>query len=46
MTNLLFIDSHVDGIRKKTLGEKSKKNYPIIWQPEDMGEWNPDPLDD
>lgn len=42
-TNLLFTDWHVENIRKKALHEKSIRNEPIVWQPADMGPWDPTP---
>ncbi len=42
-SNLLFLDWHVDWVLKKPLYEQSIRNEPIVWQPPDMGEWNPNP---
>lgn len=53
-TNLLFADWHVENIKKKALALRSynKADYDagrpdpvgsIIWQPPDMGPWDPDP---
>jgi prepilin-type processing-associated H-X9-DG protein len=42
-TNLLFADWHVEGMHKDVLKAKSIKNSPVIWQPADVGPWNPDP---
>ena len=42
-TNLLFTDSHSENVNRKTLKQDSIKNAPIIWQPADMGPWEPDP---
>jgi prepilin-type N-terminal cleavage/methylation domain-containing protein/prepilin-type processing-associated H-X9-DG protein len=42
-TNLLFADWHVEGMNKKVLYAKSIKNSPVIWQPADVGPWDPDP---
>jgi prepilin-type N-terminal cleavage/methylation domain-containing protein/prepilin-type processing-associated H-X9-DG protein len=41
--NLQFADSHVERFLKKVLEEKSYNNSPVIWQPADMGPWDPDP---
>jgi prepilin-type N-terminal cleavage/methylation domain-containing protein/prepilin-type processing-associated H-X9-DG protein len=40
-TNLLMADWHVMGILKNVLKAKSIKNSPIIWQPADVGPWDP-----
>ncbi|HPD29518.1 MAG TPA: DUF1559 domain-containing protein [Phycisphaerae bacterium] len=53
-TNLLFADWHVENMKKKALALRSynKADYDagrpnpvgsIIWQPPDMGPWDPDP---
>ncbi len=53
-TNLLFADWHAENIKKKPLADQSydKAAYnagrpnpvgAIIWQPPDMGPWDPDP---
>lgn len=42
-TNLLFADWHVEGMHKNVLKAKSVKNSPVIWQPADVGPWDPDP---
>jgi len=41
--NLLFADWHVAYYTSKALTEKSVNNTPIVWQPEDMGPWVPNP---
>jgi len=40
-SNLLFADWHVSPIHKNVLKAQSLKNSPIIWQPADMGPWDP-----
>lgn len=40
-TNVTFADWHVEGIFKKVLEQRSEKNSPIIWQPADVGPWDP-----
>lgn len=40
-TNLLFADWHVESMHKNVLKAKSLKNSPVIWQPPDMGPWDP-----
>lgn len=40
-TNLLFADWHVEGMHKNVLKAKSIKNSPVIWQPADVGPWDP-----
>jgi prepilin-type N-terminal cleavage/methylation domain-containing protein/prepilin-type processing-associated H-X9-DG protein len=40
-TNLLMADWHVQKVDKKVLHAQSIKNSPIIWQPADMGPWDP-----
>lgn len=42
-TNILFADWHVMHYRDKALADQSVRNTPIIWQPADMGPWDPDP---
>ena len=42
-TNLLFTGWHVENVQKKVLFNKSLQNEPIVWQPADMGEWDPSP---
>jgi prepilin-type N-terminal cleavage/methylation domain-containing protein/prepilin-type processing-associated H-X9-DG protein len=42
-TNLLFADWHAEGMHKNVLKAKSIKNSPVIWQPADVGPWDPDP---
>lgn len=41
--NILFADWHVEHLRKDVLAERSLKNSRMIWQPPDVGEWDPDP---
>lgn len=40
-TNICFADWHVTSINKKVLEKNSIKNSPIIWQPADVGPWDP-----
>jgi prepilin-type N-terminal cleavage/methylation domain-containing protein/prepilin-type processing-associated H-X9-DG protein len=40
-TDLLFADWHAEPLLKSVLKAKSIKNSPIIWQPADMGPWDP-----
>ncbi|MCP4589388.1 MAG: prepilin-type N-terminal cleavage/methylation domain-containing protein [bacterium] len=42
-TNILFADWHVEMFRTHVVREKSIRNAPLVWQPEDMGPWNADP---
>ena len=42
-TNFLFTDWHVENLGQKEVGEKSLENRALIWQPEDMGTWDPKP---
>jgi prepilin-type N-terminal cleavage/methylation domain-containing protein/prepilin-type processing-associated H-X9-DG protein len=42
-TNLLFTDGHVENFREKALYERSLDNKLVIWQPDDMGPWDPEP---
>lgn len=39
--NLLFGDWHVEGLLKQVLKQRSIKNSPIVWQPADVGPWDP-----
>lgn len=41
--NLLFADWHAENFKKKVLEQQSIKNSPVIWQPADVGPWDPDP---
>ncbi len=41
--NLLFADNHAENMMKQALSDKSKKNDRVIWQPPDIGPWNPNP---
>jgi prepilin-type N-terminal cleavage/methylation domain-containing protein/prepilin-type processing-associated H-X9-DG protein len=40
-TNLLMADWHAEAMHKNVLKVKSIKNSPVIWQPADMGPWDP-----
>lgn len=42
-TNLLFVDWHIEGIHKNVMKDRSYENKNIVWQPSDMGRWNPAP---
>ena len=42
-TNFLFADWHVENLGEQEVGDKSLENTPLIWQPEDMGPWDPRP---
>jgi prepilin-type processing-associated H-X9-DG protein len=42
-TNILFTDWHVENFAEEAVYDKSINNAPIVWQPEDMGPWKPNP---
>ncbi|MHC4673228.1 MAG: type II secretion system protein [Planctomycetota bacterium] len=42
-TNMLFADWHIEKFLKKIMKDKSYENRGIIWQPPDMGPWDPAP---
>lgn len=42
-TNLLFADWHAEGIQRDVMRDRSYSNRNIIWQPADMGPWDPAP---
>lgn len=42
-TNILFVAGNIENVKRQVLFEKSKNNSPIIWQPADLGPWDPDP---
>lgn len=41
--NFLFTDWHVEIIKKKAVSKRSYYNEPMVWQPADMGPWDPSP---
>jgi len=41
--NLLFTDWHVQNMKEHVVARQSVANNPLIWQPEDMGPWDPEP---
>lgn len=42
-TNLLFAGWNIENVNKKVLEKKSYHNDAIIWQPPDLGPWDPNP---
>ena len=42
-TNFLFTDWHVENLKRHVVQERSINNTPLVWQPADMGPWNPNP---
>jgi prepilin-type N-terminal cleavage/methylation domain-containing protein len=48
MTNILYVAGNIESVHRKILFKRSQKNAPTIWQPADMGPWDPDadPLTD
>lgn len=44
--SFLFVDWHVEPFKKKAVEKQSYYNEPMVWQPADMGPWDPSPLGD
>lgn len=43
-TNIVYAGGNIENIHKKVLAKKSVGNSPVIWQPADVGPWDPNPL--
>lgn len=43
-SNLVFVDWHIETIIRNVMKDRSFDNKGIIWQPPDMGTWNPAPV--
>jgi prepilin-type N-terminal cleavage/methylation domain-containing protein len=43
MTNMLYAAGNIESIHRRVLYDRSLKNSPIVWQPADIGPWDPDP---
>ena len=42
-TNILFVAGNIENTKRRSLFERSRNNSPVIWQPADLGPWDPDP---
>ncbi|NLX22643.1 MAG: prepilin-type N-terminal cleavage/methylation domain-containing protein [Phycisphaerae bacterium] len=42
-TNLLYVEGNVENSKRRPLRQRSINNTPVIWQPPDLGAWDPDP---
>lgn len=42
-TNLLYVAGNIETVHRRVLYKRSERNAPTIWQPADVGPWDPDP---
>jgi prepilin-type N-terminal cleavage/methylation domain-containing protein len=42
-TNMLFAAGNIETVQRRPLLKRSENNTSIVWQPADMGPWDPDP---
>lgn len=45
-TNIVFAGGNIENMHKKVLAKKSFSNSPVVWQPADVGPWDPDPINE